>query len=89
MRLLLHIGNHKTGSTTIQNSAKEEEENLLDKYGILYPKTFRIRGGAHHFLPATILSDKTLFGQEINTTIEELINEFKNEIKLKNPQLFL
>lgn len=85
MKLFLHIGNHKTGSTTIQNSMKKESELLLSKYGILYPETFQVRG-AHHLFASTILNEKMLFGEEIVDTTDELMTELKREIQLKKPK---
>lgn len=44
--LYLHIGNHKTGSTAIQNFMYQNREGLIRK-GILYPD-IGIDGAAHH-----------------------------------------
>lgn len=86
MKLILHVGNHKTGSTTIQNSLKRGSELLLSKYGVLYPETFQIRA-AHHLLPSTILNDRTLFGEEIVHTTAALISSLKEEIQIKKPKI--
>lgn len=46
--LLLHIGHHKTGTTTVQRALNVNRERLAES-GILYPKT-GLRGEAHHLL---------------------------------------
>lgn len=48
MRLVLHIGNHKTGSTAIQTALSNSYKHLVSN-GILYPKAGRARN-AHHNL---------------------------------------
>ena len=58
--LILHIGTHKTGTTTVQAALAASADQLLRQYGLLYPATgrpqskFECRFG-HHFL-ATSLS---------------------------------
>jgi hypothetical protein len=48
IKLFLHIGTHKTGSTSLQNRLHTSREALL-KHGILYPET-GLSGTAHHEL---------------------------------------
>lgn len=51
-RVFLHIGLHKTGTSTLQAWLRERSE-VLARHGILYPETGRFRGGtggAHHLL---------------------------------------
>ncbi|MCU7959395.1 MAG: hypothetical protein KZQ58_05225 [gamma proteobacterium symbiont of Bathyaustriella thionipta] len=48
MRLILHIGNHKAGSSTIQTGLLEKQEELLN-FSVLYPKTALVIC-AHHNL---------------------------------------
>lgn len=86
MKAYIHIGNHKTGSTTIQNSLKLKSEILLSKYGILYPQTFQIRN-AHHLFPATFLNDKHIFGEALHQTKEMLMDDLKKEIEIKKPNV--
>ena len=84
MKLILHIGNHKTGTTTIQSSLKRNRVKLMKRYGILYPDSFRI-AGAHHILPATILGEDSILGVEIKKPLEQIIGSFSKELKSKNP----
>lgn len=46
-RLILHIGRHKTGTTSLQRFFATNDRALLDRYGILYPATGRANH-AHH-----------------------------------------
>lgn len=48
MEIILHIGLHKTGSTSIQNYFFENRNLILKHYGFLYPET-GIFTVAHHF----------------------------------------
>ena len=49
MKIVLHIGWHKTGSTAIQKFLCENRQALLDRFGVLYPETgmFTV---AHHLV---------------------------------------
>ena len=51
--LYLHIGTHKTGTTSLQTFFRDNSA-LLKKKGIVYPKTGRARMGAHHHLISAI-----------------------------------
>ncbi len=86
MKLILHIGNHKTGTTTIQNSLYNQKDYLLKEYSFLYPETFLIKG-AHHYLPTILLGNKTLFGKNLNYSFDRLLEIFKLEIKEKQPKV--
>lgn len=86
MKLILHIGNHKTGSTTIQNSLNMMGHTLASKYSFLYPESF-LKRGAHHLLPALILGDKTLFGESIEQSFEVLVKQFEQELVSKKPEI--
>ena len=85
MKLYLHIGNHKTGSTTIQGNLHKSKEVLLRKYGILYPDTALLKG-AHHLFPSTVLGKTELFSEQIESNYLELLELLKNEISQKNPE---
>jgi hypothetical protein len=52
MRLILHIGRHKSGTSSIQHWLKSNCEALLD-YGVIYPLAGR-KGIAHHELASTL-----------------------------------
>jgi len=47
MKIVLHIGWNKTGSTAIQKFLFENRQALLDRFGVLYPETGRFTV-AHH-----------------------------------------
>lgn len=54
-RLILHIGLHKTGSTSFQHSCFSNR-NTLKQYGILYPDCPSLNGGtAQHVLLVSLL----------------------------------
>jgi len=48
MRILLHVGQPKTGTSTIQGTLKKNRRALRD-VGVLYPRT-GLKGGGHHRL---------------------------------------
>ena len=75
-RLFLHIGRHKTGTTSLQNFFSEKKE-LLSERGILYPETGRVTAHgtldrAHH-----TFSQVTRFKPmaEVKTMLAELAEE--------------
>ena len=41
MEIIIHIGRHKTGTTSIQHFLVLNEELLLNQYGIYYPEIGR------------------------------------------------
>lgn len=84
MKLILHIGNHKTGSTAIQTSFSLNEKALADS-GILYPETGRIKN-AHH-LWSLNMRRVTVPGFKDVIDIEELIVQLQEEISVKNPNI--
>jgi len=49
--VILHVGRHKTGTSSLQSFFSENSE-ILTRYDILYPMSGR-RGGAHHLLAET------------------------------------
>jgi hypothetical protein len=46
-RCFLHVGTHKTGTTTLQRYASEHER-LLDARGVYYPRSGRVGAGHHN-----------------------------------------
>jgi hypothetical protein len=48
-RLLLHIGPHKTGTTSIQHALKVESDALLSGTGWTYQPLSDVMGGVHNF----------------------------------------
>lgn len=67
MNLILHIGNHKTGSTAIQSVLASSNQELI-KYGVLYPRTGRV-GGAHHLFAKACMSTR-------NASFETFMKQF-------------
>lgn len=67
MRFILHIGAHKTGSTTLQHFLSRNDAALATQ-GVVYPRTGRSRDaiayGAHHPVAAGLLGgfDADAFG---------------------------
>lgn len=52
IQILLHIGTHKTGSTSIQSFCFRNRRTLLQQ-GLLYPETF-VKWHGHHPLPWSV-----------------------------------
>ena len=74
----IHIGLHKTGSTSLQKFIKINEKILLEN-DIYIPKSCRVWGEEiinHHNL-AEELIDSKLFSKE-NNSFKDLLNEIKN-----------
>jgi hypothetical protein len=55
MDLLIHVGLHKTGTTTVQNSLQRNRNELLS-YNILYPES-GLSGTQHSLIPGTLIAD--------------------------------
>lgn len=68
LRLYLHIGQQKTGSTTLQYFLQKNREQLAKKK-ILYPKAF---GNLKHF---RLLKNNTVLKKPNNKYVEEFRNE--------------
>lgn len=54
--IILHIGTHKTGTTTLQRFCASASDALAER-GILYPRSARPRYGptaGHHLIPWSI-----------------------------------
>lgn len=74
-KIILHVGTHKTGTTSIQHYCRRNQENLL-KQGVLYPDYDLVgfnhyKRAAHHELTHAIASKSTKMD----------INDVKNYIK--------
>tara|TARA_B000000460_G_C21538428_1_gene404547 strand:- start:6666 stop:7655 length:990 start_codon:yes stop_codon:yes gene_type:complete len=84
MELVLHIGNHKTGSTAIQ-SVLSANCTTLENNSVLYPEIGRF-AGAHHLLATTM--KKTVekhieeFSANQNQGGAKIFEEFLTEITL-------
>jgi hypothetical protein len=70
-KIILHIGLHKTGTTTIQNVLHANREFLLRREGVLYPSLAPNLSGALN----TVFSDqpqKLKAGKVVGFTTEEI-----------------
>lgn len=73
-QLFLHIGTHKTGTTSIQRFLDAIQEDLLSD-GILYPTTGRLKEGSksgHHLLALSILKEGDYDEQGWFDVLEEI-----------------
>ncbi len=73
MQLFLHIGAHKTGTTSLQN-AFDASRNKLSKAGLNYPVSFDGRHG-HHDLAVAIRS---------NDSVDEISAHYRKTLSSKN-----
>lgn len=80
MQLFLHIGRHKTGTTTIQQFLADNYQALLAE-GVLYPRAGRFRH-YHHPLASAILEKNTEAIDRIRIALDE-------EISNTNPKLMI
>ncbi len=76
MRLILHIGWHKTGSTTIQEALKSNE-GLLTSEGFYYPLEGLIKC-AHHNLAWSLNKVKdNPWGERSSKSVSEYLSYIK------------
>lgn len=76
MRLILHIGRHKSGTSSIQHWLKRNND-LLSTNGILYPKSFR-KGVAHHNL-VDILDPRKSDAADLDFVANQILHEVTEE----------
>lgn len=78
LRLFLHIGMNKAGSTAIQ-AALADNAPRLKRHGLLYPETGRIRAEAHYLLSQVLgfshRLSKAALEAGIESTLEPRIRE--------------
>lgn len=96
MKLILHIGTEKTGTTSIQKFLMINRE-LLNSNNILIPKTISLPNGNHRWAPTFAFDDDyeddfTLWKFEKNKDlrkklIDEKLKEFKKEISMSNANI--
>lgn len=77
--IILHIGPHKTASTYIQNQIYKNE-NILNKYNIIYPKV-GFFGYGHHELAQLFLDKKY---KQIEILIKKILNSENDNIILSS-----
>lgn len=86
-RLVVHIGPHKTGITSIQRALAGEYERLRDT-GILYPKAGRMRNGKmlpwHHPLVLSLIEELNRDGG-CHLHYSEIVSDMSEEIKETKP----
>ncbi len=93
--IILHVGMHKTGSTSIQNNCQFQHHDLLLEHGIKYA-SFRCNGRlkANHSGPvsAALFDDPDTYGVEwrmnLDTSAEQARREYREYFDdiLANPQ---
>ena len=89
MKLIIHIGAQKTGTTTIQSFLKLNNKNLI-KQGILIPKSIAYKNSFNHRWLCSFAYEDNNFAKIRsikgidnlgNLLISEKISEFEEEIK--------
>jgi hypothetical protein len=79
--LILHVGRHKTGSSSLQRLLGDKCD-VLRQRGILYPRSGRV-ADQHMGLPAAALGGHPALPQEFTTDLEQLkvalLREFEEE----------
>jgi hypothetical protein len=73
-QLILHIGRHKTGTTSLQRFLSLNDRILLDQHNILYPTTGR-RGNQHYPIFWRLINDKDGIDREIIDRVEDEVQE--------------
>jgi hypothetical protein len=88
MDLLIHVGLHKTGTTSVQDHLYRRRECLRNE-GILYPNT-GLFGSQHALIPGSVIP-KHFFLDRIKRSLhtEDYINELSEEVCTVNPRLVL
>lgn len=70
MKIFIHIGTHKTGSTHIQNTCKSLREKL-NQQGVCYPVKGYSQSGHHELAWAMMNNDKEKTERFVNAAIKE------------------
>lgn len=83
MKLILHIGSHKTGSTLIQSMLMKNRNILID-HGYLYPTT-GINTVAHHNIAFSITNKKIGFESSKVESFAIYVEQLISEINRCNP----
>jgi hypothetical protein len=87
-RLIIHIGPHKTGTTSIQRTLERDYKRLRDA-GILFPRAGRTQNGEtrhlHHPLILSLIGELSRAGEAPPPT-SEIVSELKTEIEEAEPQ---
>lgn len=86
MDLLIHVGLHKTGTTSVQDSLYRSRECLL-REGILYPTT-GLFGSQHALIPGSLIP-KHFFLDRVERTLctSSYIQDLSKEVEETDPSL--
>ena len=80
MKLLLHIGSYRTGSTAVQQSLLRSRR-LLRRHGILYPRTGLHVDGGHHRI-AWSVTGRGITGERDTRSFDDVFDELAAEIRV-------
>ncbi|MBG60302.1 MAG: hypothetical protein CMJ16_07580 [Peredibacter sp.] len=86
-RIILHVGRHKSGTTSLQASFWENRNLFLSK-GILYPESSR-RENAHHLFAEALHPKRVRENGLANVENEDVIRNLINEIESSSCQTVL
>jgi hypothetical protein len=87
MDLLLHVGLHKTATTTVQ-ACLVANKQALNSYGILYPSTGLWGGIQHALIPASLIADHPFLGDSSCTnSLQEYLEDLQVELAEFSPSL--
>jgi len=78
-KLLLHIGQHKTGTTAIQHFLADRR-NELDGLGILYPHT-GCHGNQHSLFAGVFLGDHAFLPKDRPRSLKNLVSKLLDEAR--------
>jgi len=86
MDLIIHVGLHKTGTTTLQDSLHQNYSDLLNKH-ILYPQTGLFLA-QHALIPGTLFSaHHAMDSVSRSTDPKHYLDLLEQEVKQHNPVL--
>lgn len=87
MKLYLHIGIEKTGTSSIQSFLNKNREQILENYGILYPKTGIWFDKSHHGFAFSVTGSNLHIKEPEN--FDDMLNQLEEEIKENKPSAVL
>jgi hypothetical protein len=86
MDLQIHVGLHKTGTTTVQDALFRNRE-LLARSGILYPST-GLHGPQHALIPGCLIAIHPSLDQEPRSTdLSHYLDALQAEVRQAKPRL--